>query len=365
MTTIIAGSPAHFAVTVQRDGQPVAITGALEARVFSMDGKDELIGATAVDSAAAGADWPSGVVVVDFTNIETAVLAPGDAMLVLSGDIGIRRFSLTVETLFEPTRTSLFIKDIVVDELRKDRLMAAAQGILQDVVVSDDYLWQKIRAAESEISHTLRVPLVPTRYFPNPPTQDELDALEGMAWEIEIGNDYTPDMFAGDKWGFIATRQKPIISIDRLQFSYPSQGGSYFDIPIPWVNFDAKYGHVRIVPSSNAVLNSVTGYVLTNMVGGRLIPSMVQMTYTAGLTNVSTTYPELLDAIKKMAVLKIVGDAFFPKSGSISGDGLSESMSVDMSDYYDSIDAILNGPKGSNGGLMSKIHGIRVMVMGG
>lgn len=363
MTTIIAGSPAHFAVTVQRDGQPVAITGSLEARVFSMDGKQELIGATVVESDAAGADWSVGVVVVDFTDTATTVLTPGEAMLVLSGEIGIRRFSLTVETLFEPTRTSLFIKDIVVDEIRRDRLMAAASGVLQDVVVSDDYIWNKVRSAESEISHSLRVPLVPTRYFPNPPTQDEIDALDGMAWEIEIGNDYTPDMFAGDKWGFIATRQKPIISIDRLQFSYPSQGGSYFDIPIPWVNFDAKYGQVRIVPSSNAVLNSVTGYILTNMVGGRLIPSMVQMTYTAGLTNVAVTYPELLDVIKKLAVLKIVGDAFFPKSGSISADGLTESMSVDMADYNDAIDHILNGPKGSNGGLMSKIHGIRVMVM--
>lgn len=363
MTTIIAGSPAHFAVTVQRDGKPVAITGSLEARVYSMDGKQELIGPTAVESTAAGADWSAGVVAVDFTDTATAALVPGDAMLVLSGEMGIKRFNLTVETLFEPTRTSLFIKDIVVDEIRNDRLTAAASGILQDVVVSDDYLWQKVRAAESEISHTLRVPLVPTRFFPNPPTQQELDDLDGMAWAIEIGNDYTPDMFDGDKWGFIATRQKPIISIDRLQFSYPSQGGSYFDVPIPWVNFDAKYGHVRIVPSSNAALIGVTGYVLTNMVAGRLIPSMVQMTYTAGLTNVATTYPELLDAIKKLAVLKVVGDAFFPQSGSISGDGLSESMSVDIDKYHDAIDHILNGPSGSNGGLMSKIHGIRVMVM--
>jgi hypothetical protein len=29
------------------------------------------------------------------------------------------------------------------------------------------------------------------------------------------------------------------------------------------------------------------------------------------------------------------------------------------------IDAMINGPKGSNGGLMVAIHGIRSMVMGG
>lgn len=364
MNTIIAGSPAQLTVTVQRDGKPVAIAGSLQARVFTMDGKQELVRAKEVLEDAPGADWASGVVAVDLSSADTADLVPGTAMLVLSGGIGIRRFNVTVETLFEPTRTSLFIKDIVVDELRRDRLMSAAAGVLQDIHVSDDYLWDKIRAAESEISHTLRVPLVPTRYFPNPPTAEDLAALDGMAWAIEVGTDYTPSFFEGDRWGFIATRQKPIISIDRLQFAYPSQGGAYMDIPLGWINFDAKYGHVRIVPGSNAVVNSVAGFIMPNMAGGRVIPSMVQMTYTAGLTDVATTFPELLDAIKKMAVLKIVGDAFLPQSGSISGDGLSESMSVDMDHYSDAVDLILNGPKGSNGGLMSKIHGIRLMVMG-
>jgi hypothetical protein len=98
-----------------------------------------------------------------------------------------------------------------------------------------------------------------------------------------------------------------------------------------------------------------------NLSAGRTIPSMVHLTYTAGLTDVSTKYPELIDAIKKKAVLKIIGDAFFPQSGSISADGLSESMSVDIDKYAASIDQILNGSSGSNGGLMAAIHGVRMM----
>ena len=363
MSTIIAGSAAHFTVVIQTNGNAVPVTGDVEARVFSMTGKDEYVTATTVDSTAPGADWPNGVVAVDLSESETDGIPPGYAMLVLTGSFGIKRFKLTVETMFAPTRTSLFIKDIVVDEIRNDRLMAAASGVLHDINVSDDYIWEKVRAAESELAHTLRVPLVPTRFFPTQPTQEELDALEGMAWEIEVGTDYDPTMFERDKWGFIVTRQKPIISVDRMRFVYPTQDMGYYDIPPTWLTFDAKYGHIRIVPNSSAVLTSMSGFVLTNLAQGRVIPSMVQFVYTAGLTDVENTYPELLDVIKKAAVCKIVADAYFPQSGSISADGLSESLSVDMQKYYDTIDHIVNGSAGSNGGLMSKIHGVRVMVM--
>lgn len=361
MTTIIAGSPAQFTVTVQTNGKPQAVIEA-SARVFSMDGKTELVASIALADDAPGADWAAGVVGVALDADATVDIPPSDAMLVLQGNFGLKRFRLVVETLFAPTRTSLFIKDIVIDELRNDRLMAASAGALQDVVVSDDYLWDKIRAAESEISHMLRVPLVPTRFFPAPPTEEQIAALDGMAWAVEVGTDYDPSMFERDKWGFIVTRQKPIISVDSMRFQYPTQNMGYFDIPQEWLTFDAKYGHIRIVPSSSAVLTSMSGFIMTNIAAGRTIPSMIQFVYTAGLTDVANTYPELLDCIKKLAVTKVVADAFLPQSGSISADGLSESMSTDMAKYHDTIDHIINGAEGSNGGLMSKIHGIRLMV---
>lgn len=360
MTTIIAGTDAEFDVTVQNNGNPVPLSGTITARVFSMDGKRELIGGSDLVETDG---WPEGVATVAFADTDTAGLAPGEAMLVLQGSFGIKRFRVSIETLFEPTRTSLFIKDIVVEEIRNDRLSAAAAGILQDIIVSDDYIWSKVRAAESEISNMLRVPLVPTRFFPHDPTPDELAELDGMAWEIESAQDYLKDMFAGDRWGYVVTRQRPIISIERLRLVYPTEANGYYDIPLTWINVDAKYGHVRIVPTSNAVLTGLMGVTIMGMVVGRTIPSMVRLTYTAGLTDVERHYPELLDAIKKLAVLKVVGDAYLPQSGSISADGLSESMSVDMQKYHDDVNLIINGPKGSNGGLMTKIHGIRAQVV--
>jgi len=360
MTTILAGNPATFSVTLLQDGNPLSVSGDVQARVFTLDGRKELIPAFALTP---GDDWAEGVIAIDLTADQTALLSPGSALLVLAGTFGVKRFRLVVETLFEATRTSLFVKDIVVDEIRKDRLMAAAAGVLQDVRVSDAYLWEKVRAAESEVAHTLRVPLVPTHFFPLKPTAEQIAALDGMAWDIDPPYDYEPGMFTGDKWGYIVTRQRPIIAVDRLTFSHPAANGNYLDIPTDWIRIDARYGHVRLVPSSPAVFMSMTGFTMNIMVSGRSVPFMCQLEYSAGLTDVETTYPELLDLIKKKAVLKIVQDAFLPSSGSISADGLSESISVDMSSYHDTIDTILNGPEGGNGGLMTKIHGIRLGVM--
>ncbi len=363
MTTIIAGSAANFTVTVKTDGVAVPVTGTLSASVSSLDGRTEYVAPITILSTATGANWPAGVVAIGLSAPQTTPFLPGDAMLVMQGSFGIKRFRLIVETLFAPTRTSLFIKDLVIEEMRSDRLLAAAAGSLGNITVTDEYIWQKVRSAESEISHTLRVPLVPTTYFSNQPTQLQIDALNGMAWAVDPAYDYTPDMFQFEKWGYFITRQKPIISVERMRFAYPSQDTGFFDVPADWIRIDARYGHIRLVPASPAIFTTMNAFIMTALAGSRSIPFMIQLQYVAGLTDVANTYPELLDCIKKKAVLSVISDAFLPSSGSISADGLSESASVDMDKYHDSIDLILNGPKGSNGGLMSKIHGIRMLVM--
>lgn len=362
MTTIISGNAAAFTVQVQLDGAPLPVAGSVSARVFSMDGRVEHVAEKALASDAPGANWPAGVIAVQLDDTDTAAIPVGEAMLVLAGAFGLRRYRLLVETLALGTRTSLFVRDIVVDEIRRDRLMAASAGILQGVKVTDAYLWDKVRAAESDIAHSLRVPLVPTRYFPIRPTAAELEALDGMAWEIDPGYDYEPNMFERDKWGYIVTRHRPLISVEYMRFAYPTQNEGFFDVPLDWLRVDSRPGHVRIVPTNSAVLMGTAGFAMTTLINRRNIPEMVQVSYTAGLVNAAADYPELLDVIKKKAVLKIIGDAYLPQSGSISADGLSQSMSVDMSKYSDFIDETLNGPEGSNGGLMTKIHGIRQMV---
>lgn len=360
MTTLIAGSEASFTVDVMTDGVPIPVSGEVSARVFSMDGRTQLIPEFHLTESDG---WAEGSVDIELTAGQTVTLEPGDVMLALVGKFGVRRYRLAVETLLSPVRTSLFIKDIVVGEMREEQLMAASAGVLQDVKISDTYIWNKVRAAESEIAHRLRVPLVPTRFFPVPPTPAQIDALDGMAWEAEVGYDYTPQMFEADKWGYIVTRQKPIISVERLRFSMPSASGSYFDIPPAWIRLDAKYGTIRILPTTNASLVSTSVLGMTALSWHSVIPAMIQLEYTAGLIDAANTYPELIDAIKKQAVCKIVSDTYLPQSGSISADGLSQSLSIKVSDYQDTIDHIIDGPEGSNGGLQAKINGIRAMII--
>lgn len=247
-----------------------------------------------------------------------------------------------------------------VDQLRRDGLMIAAQNHFAGVDLDNDLIWNKLRAAESEIAHTLRVPLTPTAFFPHTPTQVEIDALNGMPWAEDPAYDFDPEMFQGEQWGFIATRNKPIVSVQSLKFIYPAAGGNTTEFPTDWLRLDKKYGQVRIVPTAGS-LAAFASVAMFQFSGQRLIPHMVHLTYVAGI-NAARDYPELVDAVKKLAVLKLIEDGFPGQSGSISADGLSQSISVDMDKYHESIDRILNGGKG-NGGLMAAIHGIRMAVM--
>lgn len=254
---------------------------------------------------------------------------------------------------------------VAIAKLRRDRLIMAAGAIGDAVALSDDYLWDKLRAAESEMAHELRVPLVPTHFFPQQPTPEEVAELAGKPWALDPGYDYAPQDFAyNDKWGFIKLRNKPLHSVSRVRFSYPGGPTAHYDLPLDWLRMDKKFGQVQFVPSSTAFAAPLNAFVMQAIGQGRTIPLAIQISYVAGLDNVAANYPELLDVILKKAALKVIEDAFLPQSGSISADGLSQSMSHDMDKHRETIDRIINGGKGSNGGLMTAIHGIRFGVMG-
>ena len=253
---------------------------------------------------------------------------------------------------------------VAIAKLRRDRLVLLANSIMPDMKVSDDFLWDKLLAAESEIAHELRVPLAPTAFFPEQPTADEIAALGGKPWAIDPGYDYYPGDFQfTDKWGMIKTRQKPVHSVSRVRFAYPGGPTAHYDLPLDWLRIDKKYGMIQFVPSSTAFAAPLNAFVMQAIGNGRTIPLAIQLTYVAGLENVATNYPELIDLVVKKAVVKIIEDAYLPQSGSISADGLSQSVSVNMDSYHDAIERIINGGKGSNGGLMAAIHGVRVGVL--
>ena len=338
----------------------------------------------AADDKIASSSWsvsPAGSVVV-----QASVFTDKAVLVTVAGGVSQSWYALTCSWTSQNGATDqftmrLFIKEdreavlslgsalfpnrfTAVKKLRTDRLMLAATASMPSVALSDDYLWEKLRSAESDIGHTLRVPLGPTTFFPDQPTQDQIDALNGGAWAIDPGYDYEPQSFSSDKWGMIKLRNKPLISVSRIRFAYPGGTGSSYELPVDWVGMDRKTGTIQFVPTNTAFAAPLNAFVMQAMGAGRTIPLAVQVSYVAGLLNAASDFPELLDAVMKTAVLKILEDAFLPQSGSISADGLSQSMSVDMDKHHDSVDRILNGGKGSNGGLMTAIHGIRVGVLG-
>jgi len=278
----------------------------------------------------------------------------------------LRVFIAEDRELVAPLGTALFPNRFTaVKKLRTDRLMLAATASMPTVTLSDDYLWDKLRSAESEIGHALRVPLGPTTFFPFAPTADQITALAGGAWGIDPGYDYEPQAFGyGEKWGMLKMRNKPLQSVSLVRFAYPGGSGSSYDLPLDWLRMDKKAGTIQFVPSSTAFVAPLNSFVMQAIGNGRTIPLAVQITYVAGLANAAADYPELLDVVMKKAALKILEDTFLPQSGSISADGLSQSMSTDMEKHHETIDRILNGGKGSNGGLMTAIHGIRLGVLG-
>lgn len=368
MSTIIAGQAAEFTVSIKRDGAPVPIQPAsvVTARIYDASGVTPLTDAVTLNASMSGADWLNGVIGVTLAAVDTAIAA-GEAVLVIASTSPglVRRYRLVVEAEGSFERSLLFVKDIAVERMRTDGLVMAASGALPSIVLSDDYIWDKLRAAEAEIGHELRVPLGLTTFFPLQPTDEEIAALNGAPWGIDPGYDYSPESFGySDKWGMIKLRNKPLRSVSRVRFAYPGGRGSSYDLPLDWLRMDKKYGIIQFVPSSTAFVAPLNAFVMQAIGNGRTIPLAIQISYVAGLENVAASFPELLDVVTKKAVLKIVEDAFLPQSGSISADGLSQSLSVDMDKYHDAVDRILNGGKGSNGGLMTAIHGVRLGVMG-
>lgn len=253
-----------------------------------------------------------------------------------------------------------------VESFKADRLVSAASAFWPGVQLSNGYLLQQLHAAEAEVARTLKTFLEPTTVFPYEPRAEEIDALDGAPYAEEPGYDYDADFFRAESWGYIVTRSRPIISVAFVRMAYPDPHATFYAIPQQWLRVDKKYGQIRLVPASQSFTAPLSAFLMQALSGGRSIPSMIQVKYVAGLQGVRTDprWADLLDVIMKKAALKVLEGAFPPQSGSISGDGLSQSLSVDPSKYRDLIQETMFGPKGSNGGLWTSIHGLGMTALG-
>lgn len=253
-----------------------------------------------------------------------------------------------------------------VASFKTDRIGSALQAYFGDITPSDAYLLQQIQASEADIARRLKVYLEPTTLFSSPPSDAQIAALAGAPYDVEPGYDYDPQFFQPDSWGYLVLRQRPVISVDSITFAYTDPTHPLYTIPADWVRLDRKYGHVRIVPTSQMATLPMTVFLMQAMGGGRVIPSMIQVQYVAGILNAKSDpkWADLIDVILKQATLNLVEGVYLPQSGSISADGLSQSVGFDVQKYRETIEWKLFGSKGSPGGLWTAIHGVVNSIAG-
>lgn len=253
---------------------------------------------------------------------------------------------------------TLFVDDAAaVASLRADFALSA--GELVDVAnYPDAKLYSKLLAAEAEASRQLRVFLEPTVVIPDSAPQPEIDALEaaGTKYHQESDYEYPHRFFDGNRWGMIELGWAPAISVESISLSYPATDTTFFEIPSEWIRLDRKAGHVRLVPARVSTSLIMSPMIMSAIAAGRDIPAMIQVRYTSGLKNATVDYPDLVDTINKMAMLRVLQSSFLPSSGSISGDGLSQSNSVNLQEWHDGISDKLDD-------LRDAIHGIRCTVL--
>lgn len=284
-----------------------------------------------------------------------------NTIVTAEGRRDVRYFVLAINAGLAPNKplaSALFQRFATVESFKADCLSFLDRSFPVDQL-TDDYLWESLLVAESDASRQLRVFFEPTVVLPEDAPQSEIDALvaAGKKFSTEAAYDYDPNNWTANGWGHMIVRCAPIVSVESVHFTYPNPTSDVLNVPMDWLRIDKKYGHIRFVPTGSMIgLGPMSTYIMTAIASGRIIPGMIHIRYTSGLENAAKNFPDLISVVKRMAILRIVKNAFIPQSGSISADGLSQSMNIDTDKWQSGIEHDL-------GLLREAIHGIRMGVL--
>jgi hypothetical protein len=271
-----------------------------------------------------------------------------------------RYFSVTISDamlLDKPINSALFSRFSSVKQFKNESLAFLDKSFPVDNL-TDDYIWDSLLSAEADASRQLRTFFEPTVVIPDDAPADEVARLaaSGTKFVQEAAYDYEPNAWNGDGWGYMILRKTPVVSIESVIFAYPKSTSQILNVNPDWIRLDHKYGHVRFVPSGPMMAyGPVSFFMMSAISAGRHIPGMISVRYVSGLKNAAQDYPDLLTVVKRMAILRILKNAFLPQSSSISADGLSQSTSVDVGKWEESIEQSLEV-------LRQSIHGVRFGV---
>ena len=273
-----------------------------------------------------------------------------------------------------PATTALFPDQGVAVADLKYQLQLGGGQYINLTGIPDSFLWDKLIAAEAAAERALRTFFSPVQVIPDTAPQSEIDALvaAGTRYVTTSGFDYDPAMFQAERWGLMNLPFKPAQSVQSVIIAFPAPFLMNYTVPPEWIRIDRKYAHLQLVPTTSAAVSPVGAFALVAIGGAVTYPQAIQVRYIAGLTNANgdvvssfaENWADLIDLVKRMAIMNVMRMGFLPSSGSISADGLSQSNSFNYKAWQDGIDESLYGPKGSNGGLFASIHGINGWVLG-
>lgn len=238
--------------------------------------------------------------------------------------------SVTVNVSLDPVGSE-WIFPSKADALARMRasLASVSDALVDKSTITDDALWFRLQSAASELQGALGVPLTPTRVFGGHVDKNALTGLTGP-YMVEPGYDLPPDFFAAGRWGGLQLRVRPVISIERFVFQHPALPQPVFEVPASWIILDHKYGMVNLVPQAITTTGPLSMFTVQAMAGGMNVPAMIQVDYTAGIDLRDPRYASVLDAVYQMANLRLLQSVVAPQSASVSADGLSQSVSVDI-----------------------------------
>lgn len=349
---IVQGQAQTVTLTLRVGGAPVSIdsTARVTAQLYSADGSHPISGQISVSPTAYGAQWASGVVVIELTADDARLVSPPAVTFLITATSGgsSRTWNARIDADGPNTATSaLLTYNSATTRLRATLLHGAASKLnIDQSLILDEELWDYWLAAEAEAQRKLGLPLHPTQIFTDEPTEAEKTALGSMPYIVEPGYDLPPDFFSTQVWGTLKLRVCPVISVESIRLIYPSMSHTIFEVPSNWVKLDGKYGQVQITPGLGSINTPLAMVSVQAVTAGVRVPHMIRVKYKAGINGKSPEFADLVDLVKQMALLRILQGAFVPGSSSISADGLSQSISLDIDKHQDSVDQRLEQIRG-------------------
>jgi hypothetical protein len=357
-----------MATSFQTDGAGLwAEQDAGAALDYSLDWGDSLDGGDIIVDSAWEAD--AGLVIDrrSFTDATTTAWASGglagrsyavrNRITTGTGRVDLRSFRIFVRSNgvgLDAVHSVFPDLPTAIAELRRDRLMGPASAWMAGVELSDEYLLEKLQIAEREVERQLRMFLTPVTIIPETADDAERQALDeaGVRWEEEPGYDHEARLMGGDNWGAVELRHTPVIDVQEVRFAYPDPRSTLFQVPAEWLRLDKKYGRLQLVPTMSTGTIGLSGIILSALNGGRMVPLAIQVRYRAGLRDVRRKHPDLLNVIKRLTVLDVLDDQFMTGQGSISADGLSQSVAWDSGAHREIAAAKIDALRRSLQGIM-------------